>query len=116
MSPEQKVEAYLRHMRDAAIEIDEFTADGKDAFLESRLIQAAVVRNLEVIGEAAKHVPEAVRDSHPEIPWQAMAGMRDMLIHAYHRVDIELVWRTVDEALPGVRERLEAFLHSNESG
>ena len=60
----------------------------------------AVVRALEIIGEAAKRVPAPVRERYPHIPWRAMAGIRDRLIHDYERVDIEIVWKTVAEDLP----------------
>lgn len=110
MSRRRDVDPYLRHMRDAAREIREFTADGEEAFRASRLIQAAVIRNLEVLGEAAKHVPGEYRAAHPELPWQAMAGMRDLLIHAYHRVDVDVVWETVAGPIPTLIEHLDGLL------
>ena len=93
---------YLHHIRDAIREIQEFTAGGEDAFRTTPMIQAAVIRNLELIGEATKRLPSDFRDEHPQVPWREMAGMRDLLIHAYHRVDLDLVWSTVESSLPSL--------------
>ena len=68
------------------------------------------MRALEVIGEAAKHVAPAFRGGHPEIPWRGMAGMRDKVIHGYFGVDAAVVWRTVKEDLPRVREAVQSLL------
>lgn len=70
----------------------------------------AVVRALEVIGEAAEHVAPAVRREHPETPWRGTAGMRDKIIHGYFGVDAAVVWRTVKGDLPCVREATKSFL------
>lgn len=69
-------------------------------FEHSELHQSAVVRPLEIIGEAAGRVSEETRKSHPEIPWQKMIGMRNRLIHEYFRVDLQAVWDTVHKDLP----------------
>jgi len=103
-------DAFLRHILDAIGEIEEFTAAGETAFYASRLIQRGVERNLEIIGEAAKRLSEPVRSEHPAVPWRAMAGLRDILSHAYHRVDSELVWQTVADALPKLRVAVETIL------
>lgn len=63
----------------------------------------AIVRALEIVGEASKRVPATIRDRYPGIPWRAMAGIRDRLIHDYERVDLEVVWKTVKEDLPKLR-------------
>jgi uncharacterized protein with HEPN domain len=70
----------------------------------------AVVRALEVIGEAAKRVPQAIRDKYPNVPWRGMTGMRDKISHDYFGVDAEVVWRTIQEDLPALRVCVAAVL------
>lgn len=83
--------AYLSHIRDAARRIQDYTRDGQEAFMASTLIQDAVIRNLEIIGEATKALSPVFRKQHPNIPWSSMAGMRDVLIHGYMGVDLKIV-------------------------
>lgn len=64
---------------------------------------SAVLRKLEIIGEAVKHVPEEMRENHPHVPWKEMAEMRDKLIHFYFGVDDQLVWQTITERLPSIK-------------
>ena len=75
----------------------DFQSDQKTKF--------AVVRCVEVIGEAVKRIPESFREQHPDIPWKAMAGMRDRLIHGYDVVDDEIVWNTVSHTIPSLMIR-----------
>lgn len=74
------------------------------------MLQDAVIRNFEIIGEAAKRVPETYRRTHAKIPWRLMAGFRDVLIHAYEGVDLQRVWRIVRHDLPVVKEAIEKIL------
>jgi uncharacterized protein with HEPN domain len=87
----------LRHMRDAAAAALTFAADKKRVDLDGDLMfQFAIVRALEIIGEAAARLADATRDDHPEIPWTNMIGMRNRLVHGYFDVDLDVVWRTVE--------------------
>ena len=104
--------AYLGHIRDSVDRILAYTAAGKKAFMLDHKCQDAVVRNLEIIGEAAKNVPRAVQASHPRIPWRRMAGMRDKMIHEYFGVDLEIVWGVVARELPALRRRIVAMLRA----
>ncbi len=84
------------------LDFDAFSADEKSAF--------AVVRALEIIGEAAKHIPAEVRDANPEVPWRAMAGIRDKLIHDYTSVNLEIVWKSVTDDLPRIIPPIERMI------
>ncbi len=79
------VRVYLMHILECVIKIERYTVEGRDVFFQSELIQDAVLRNLEVIGEAAKRINQEFRQAHPAIPWRGMATMRDILIHHYGR-------------------------------
>jgi len=79
-------------------------------FLQDDKTASAVIRKLEIIGEAAKHVPMKVRQKHPELPWTEMARMRDKLIHGYFGVDHEIVWKVVKERLPALKASLEIII------
>ena len=76
-------------------------------FKKNEMVIDAVVRNLEVIGEASKSIPIAVRRKYPDIPWMKMGGMRNVLIHEYFGVDVKIVWRTIKKSLPILHEQLQ---------
>lgn len=77
------------------------------------MVQDAVIRNLEVIGEAAKSLSDPVRDATPGIPWTDIAGMRDRLIHHYHQVDLDLVWQTVTRDLEALQAAVGSLLSAD---
>ncbi|MBW7852258.1 MAG: DUF86 domain-containing protein [Rhodospirillales bacterium] len=82
----------------------------QEAFVADDRTIDAVVRNLEIVGEAARQLPSHVTQRHPEIPWSRMADMRNVLVHEYHAVDAEIVWRTVENDLPPLAGPLQAML------
>lgn len=87
--------------------IELFTVDiSKDEFALDEKTQFAVVRGLEIIGEAVKKIPPERKEEYPKVPWKELAGMRDKLIHAYFGVDIEIVWITVKKDLPEIKQLL----------
>ncbi len=90
---------YLGHIRQAIADIRTYAAAGERAFWADRMRQDAVIRKLEVIGEAVKHLSDETRYRQPTIPWKQIAGMRDHLTHAYFGVDLALVWRVVERDL-----------------
>jgi uncharacterized protein with HEPN domain len=105
--------AYLRHIRDAIARIESYVPRGREAFLAETMIQGAVIRNLEVIGEAVKNLSDSLRAQHPEIPWTRIAGMRDVLIHEYFGVRVETVWAAVENRLPELKRHVEALLEGD---
>ena len=102
---------YLKHIRDAIAKIESYTSGGRKTFFRDTMIQDAVIRNLEVIGEAARNLSsEFIRQQHPQIPWRSIIALRNVLIHEYFRVDLELVWRVVRRRLPTLKRHIEALL------
>lgn len=108
---------YIIHIIDSIDQISEYTNQILSGeFKENRLIQDAVIRNLEIIGEAAKNVSGRTKNDYSQIPWKQMAGMRDKLIHNYMGVDLDAVWNTVEEIIPDLRNELEKVIESFEDG
>jgi len=108
MSSERKQEDYLHDILEYAGKAERFLAGlatAEDLGKDERTL-LAVIRCLEVIGEAAKRVSPSLRTKHPEVPWRGMMGMRDKVIHGYFGVDAEVVWRTVREDFPLLRETM----------
>jgi uncharacterized protein with HEPN domain len=93
------VELIERYVKD--MEEEDFYADPQ--------VQDAVLRRLEIIGEAAKRIPETVRQKHPRIPWRKVAGLRDVIIHGYAGVNMKRVWTVIIENLPELKEELSAI-------
>lgn len=101
-------------MLDAMMRIEQYTAVGREAFLATPHWQDATIRQLEIIGEAAKQVSGELRDEHRDIPWRRIAGLRDVLIHNYMGVDIAAVWQITQSELPGLKRATQAILASLE--
>ncbi len=101
---------YLAHVRDAIDRILDYTSAGEKEFLQDAKTQDAVVRNLEVLGEAVKNVSAELRQSHESIPWRRLAGMRDKLIHEYFGVNLEIIWQVVARDLPELRSQIDHVL------
>lgn len=112
---QQRLSDYLAHILEAIERIDRYTVDMVEAmFLQNQLVQDAVIRNLEIIGEASnnivKHYPEFAAE-HPELPLAFAYQMRNAVAHGYFKVDFEIVWKTIHGALSGLRAQV-ADIHA----
>ncbi len=109
MSRDSKV--YLEDILEAAQRIRRYTTGlSFMRFAKDRKTIDAVVRNLEVIGEAAKNVPRNERQRHPKVEWRKMAGLRDILIHEYFGIDVEIVWDIVRRKIPVLQRQIKRML------
>ena len=106
---------YLKDIAEAMEAIEEFVEGMEpDDFKQDDKTSSAVVRKFEIIGEAAKRVPEDIRQKYPQIPWKEMAGMRDKLIHFYFGLDYTLVWETIEHRIPQIRPVIHQILEDLE--
>ena len=101
---------YAVHILECVRRIQAYTAEGREAFLADQRTQDAVLRNLEVIGEAAKRISTQTRAAAPHVPWRRVAGLRDILIHQYEGVDLSAVWQIVERDVPDLARDIEALL------
>jgi uncharacterized protein with HEPN domain len=103
----------LHHILDAIKKIEGYTRNlNKEEFVGDSLIQDGVIRQIEIIGEAVKHVSKSLRKRYSEIPWQDIAGMRDQLIHEYFGVEVNIVWNTITDDIPPFKTAIEEILRS----
>ena len=115
MSPEiARLGDYLNHMLQAIDRIMRYVDDVQErAFLTDTLIQDAVIRNFEIIGEASRNIEQRYPDftaAHPDLPLLAAYEMRNVLAHGYFKVDLEIVWKTIQNDLPALRQHLAALI------
>ena len=107
---------FLSDVQEAIRRIAEYTVGMKyQAFLEDTKTQDAVIRNLEIIGEATKNLAKDLREQYPDVPWKSMAGVRDRLIHHYFGVNLDIVWQIVVHELPKVASQIERILKEGDA-
>lgn len=105
------VKVFLEDILESIEKIEEYTANiDEDDFYENSIIQDAVLRRLEIIGEAVKNILDDFREKYPDIPWKQIAGMRDVLIHAYFGVSLRRVWKVVEEDIQDLKFRILKIL------
>jgi uncharacterized protein with HEPN domain len=104
---------YIEHINDALIKIKAYTKGfNLESFLKSSLVQDAVIRKLEIIGEATSSLDNKFRDNYNHIEWKKMAGLRDKLIHDYIGVDLGAIWGLIEKVLPGLQKQIAEILKS----
>ncbi len=97
-----RIERYTREFDEASFLADERTVD-------------AVIRNISLIGEAATHIPPQLQTAHPGVPWELMRGMRNVLIHEYFDIGLDILWVTIQDDLPALKVRLRTLLENEKS-
>jgi uncharacterized protein with HEPN domain len=101
---------YLRHILDATGSVERYISVGRDRFMNESHWRDATIRQLEIIGEAAKQLSDDLRDRHADVPWRRIAGLRDVLIHQYMGVDLNAVWEIAVRNIPALRQQVASIL------
>ncbi|KHG39078.1 MULTISPECIES: DUF86 domain-containing protein [Nostocales] len=103
---------YLSNIQECIERIEEYTKGGKEEFMQTKMIQDAVIRNFEIIGEATKRLSPELRSKYSDVPWQQMAGLRDVLIHDYLKVNLNLVWQIIEQNLSDLKRQVTAIMEN----
>ena len=106
---------YLIHMRECGDRIEQYVSGGRDTFMHSTLIQDAVLRNLQTLGQSAGRLSDTLRDAHPEVSWRGIIGLRNILVHDYLGISLVRIWEIVEHDLPDLRRKVEALIQELEA-
>ena len=104
---------YINHMLECIARVFEYCEGGEAIFKQSRLIQDAVIRNLQTMAESSQRLSEAAKALAPDVPWRAITGFRNIIVHDYLGTDLDMVWQVVATDLPGLREGLLRIEHDS---
>lgn len=102
---------YLIKAAEDLARIEKFTTGGRNAFLASDLIQGAVLRHLETLGESIKRLSVSLRSRYPEVAWRGIVALRNVLVHDYLEVDLDEIWDIVEKDLPILKSQIQIMLH-----
>jgi len=104
---------YLTNIKDCIQRIEAYTIEGKEKFLETPMVQDAVIRNFEIIGEATKRLSPGLTNAYRDIAWKQIAGLRDILIHDYLKVNLNRIWGIIEQDLPDLKQVVESLLQNS---
>ena len=105
---------YVKHVLRCIARIEDYTAAGRDSFFASPLIQDGVIRNLQTLVESSQRLSDAIKVAYPDVDWKGLAGFRNVLVHDYLGVDLELVYRAVEQDVPRLKRACESALEERE--
>jgi len=100
----------LLDIQEAIERIEKYATQGQETFEQEELIQTWIVHHLQIIGEAARGLSSDLKNQHPEMPWSKIIGMRNILVHHYFGIDVDVVWAVVERDLPDLKLRIETLL------
>ncbi len=101
---------YVIHIGECLARIAQYVAGGREAFMHSTLIQDAVLRNLQTIGQSVSRLSDTLREAHPEINWRSIIGLRNVLVHDYLGINLERIWDIIEYDVPNLQRTVEAIL------
>jgi uncharacterized protein with HEPN domain len=107
----RKDNRYLLDILEAINEIEKYAIQGREDFIRNELIQVWIVHHLQIIGEAARALGSEFHVAHPEIEWARIIGMRNILVHHYFGIDVDIVWDAVQKDLPKLKHEIDTILH-----
>lgn len=117
MTPNQDSDAVLlSHIADCIERIAEYTASDRATFVGSRLVQDAVIRNLQTLAESTQRLSDSLKTTEPDIPWRDIAGFRNVLTHGYLGLDTQLVWSVIEQDLPGLAQAVARMRQTLDEG
>lgn len=108
---------FIQHILDCIELIEDYTRDvSREDFVKSSQLQDSVIRRIEVIGEAVKNIPQEIKNRYPDIPWKSVAGMRDILIHEYWGIDLNLTWEVATKEIFEIKRKMLVIMENLKTG
>lgn len=101
---------YFVHIKNCIERIEQYTKEGREAFMESTLIQDGVIRNLQTLGQSILKISDVLKAKHPEIDWRSIIGFRNVLVHGYLGINLVRVWEIVENDLPDLKKKVSSIL------